>query len=182
MSMATVLQNIVTKNLIKYQGLTYGEVLAYDQDTYTVDVQLLKFSQSNQGGTIVNIDYPKIYDIPCLLQGGSAASIKADYAVGDIVIIGHSVSEIDTDGVESSDRSALFNKANAVCLGAVGEAGSSPAILVTESEIIFTVGTTTFTIDASGATVETPAGTVNLATHLHTGNLAAPTSPPTPGT
>lgn len=185
MSLANVLRNVALDVLIKYQGLTYAEVVSYDQDAYTIDAQILKFSKVRQNDTVENVNYPKVYDVPCLLQGGSKAAIKTDYFKNDIVILAHSVSEIDVDGIRSSDKQSILNKANCVCIGAVGSAGNSPAIQISDTEIVFTVGATTFTVNASGATVSVGGVSVNLLTHTHpyvdTPIGASITSPPTPG-
>lgn len=178
MSLAGQIKNAILDSYRGFQGITYGEVLSYDADTHTCDVQLLKFTRSEGDTGIDLIDYPKALDIPIALPGGSDTSIKTKFTKGDIVAIAFSASKIDTTGKKTGDLNSFMSKANAVIVGSLGSTASSPAIDITDTEIVFTVGTTKFTIDASGATVSVAGITVNLFTHLHGG----PGTPPTPNT
>ena len=177
MSLATTIKNAILDGLIKFQGITYAKVITYNESDYSCDVQPLKFHPSKGENGVEHIDYAKINNVPIVLMG----SVKSPMVKDDIVIIANSVSTINTTSRKSSDLDGILAKDNCVIVGIVGSS-STPAIEITEDKIVFTSGTTTFTIDATGATVEVGGITVNLFTHMHpTAALGAP-SPPTPGT
>jgi len=181
MSFSTQIRNASLDIIRGFQGITYGEVLAYDEGAYTVDVEYKKFTRSSGDSGIELLNFPKALGIPIMLLGGDAASIKPDFKKGDIVVVALSASEIDTSGKATSDLSSFMSKSNAVVIGSLGSTADNPAIRITETEIVFTIGTTTFTIDASGATVEVGGITTNLATHIHPTGVG-PSGPPTPNT
>lgn len=191
MSLSITLMNLVKDMLIKFQGLTYAEIIKFYPD-YTADIKFLKFRKIKTETGVENLNYPKAYNVPVLSLGGNGFTINPSYTKGDIVAVVFSASRIEQTNKRTSDKDSLLSRDNCVVLGGLlTDRTKSDIPLVIGSEnvniemsktkILFTVGTTSFKIDASGATVTVGGVSVNLLTHLH-GTGVGPTTPPTPGT
>ncbi len=188
MSFATELRKLSLMTLLEFQCVTYAEIISFNEDTYTADIKILK--QRLIGANLML--HPQAYNIPIVIQSGGGYSIRGTYAKGDIVAVAYAVSEIDTKGEVTNDNSKFLSRDNAVILGGlVSESPSTDGklyigselsnIQLKDTEIKLTVGITTFTINAAGATVSVGGITVNLFTHKH-GTGVGPSSNPIPGT
>jgi hypothetical protein len=171
MSLATQINNAVLKQFQNFQGVVQAEIAAYYSDS-TADIDFLKTAETfDADGAKKILNYPKAYKVPCMGIGGVG---KAPYKKGDIVFVAFAVSELSKSGKRTSDLSAFFNKGNCVVLGKFLNSA-------TDTEISWTIGTTTLALKADGLYLTVGGVTINLFTHLH-GTPVGPTTPPTPGT
>ena len=184
MSLSQLIENAIDKKLRAIPQTLLCTIESFDKDKLTATCKPLYKSVSSEGKEIA---YPLLSNIPvmsCYL--GKDISVFPSYESGDLVLVSCSTfnnsKQLKKESAKESE--GLFGLENSFVIGGIRSSSDSSKdlqILFEDSKITFKNKNTKLEIKENHITVTTQAGSFNIDTHLHTGNLGAPTSPPTNG-
>ncbi len=200
MSLPKLIQDIITDNLSNIDIGVMAKVNSFNKLTLTASVTpLIKKKDKSNKNKYVN--YSAIKDVPCLTLSAGEFYIRPEYKSGDLVWLSFSTHETEAGlrGMYDKETDRIFSKENCVVTGYVNSQISIPptewvsedgliighkggmSYMVFENNKIsmkFAKGISSIEFSATGVKVITPAGAVDLITHLH--NCTAPGTPSGP--
>ena len=200
------IDSIAKAHLMEANIAQPGIIRAYNATTRTADIQPVLNRQFLDGTDMI---LPVIPDVPVVMPGGNGCSISLPLKKGDLVLLVHSQKSMDrwlesTTGDRVHPQDLRRNHlSDAIAIPGLYPFSMSPNNSLADSDkdviIANNIGTaneTSLRLKSNGvavfsgdvecqnltAAVEVTAGLLatKLTTHLHNGNLGAPTSPPLP--
>lgn len=185
MSMSQLIESAIDKKLRSIPQTLVCTIESFDKDKFTATVKPL-YNSVDSGG--VERPYPLLSNIPvmaCYL--GKDISIQPSYQRGDLVLVVCSTFDFSKQLKKQSAKESegLFGLENSFVIGGIKSSSDTSKdlqILFEDGKIVFKNKNTKLEIEETDIKFTTPTGFNYWSTHTATGNLGAPTSPPTPGT
>ena len=201
MSLSRLIEEAIDKKLRAIPQTLLCTVESFDKSKLTATVKPLYKSVDKKGK---EIDYPLLLNLP-VMSGyfGNNISIMPTFKKGDLVLVACSTFDNSKQKKKQSAKESegLFGLENSFVVGGVKPAtltdrdmsvkfeddkmllkNKDVSIEISGSKIILKNGSSvSITLTSSKIELKTPQGTNSWATHTHTGNLGAPTSPPIAG-